>query len=546
VHAASPIIPHTASGMLVAWDPVTTEEIVALIGKAPNKTGQLDPLPSWLVKQFAVQLAPFIAILFNKSLATGCFPTSFKHAVVLPLLKKENLDPLQLKNYRPVSTLSFVSKLLERVVQGRLLSYLDETGCMPQHQSAYRQYHGTETALLKLYNDLLLAADRGEVSALCLLDLTAAFDTVDHEVLFARLEHRFGIVDGPLAWFKSYLTDRSFAVFCNGSLSKTMHLLCSVPQGSVLGPLLFILYTDELYDIAKSMGVILQAYADDIQLYLHCRLPGIASTIDSLQQCIGVICNWMSSSRLKLNVDKTEVLWLGTNSSLQKLSCEELSLRVGSSAVTPAGEVKLLGVIMTPDLSLAKHVSAVSASCFYQLRQLRCVTRNLDQEAINTVVHAFITSRIDYCCSLLIGSPKSITDRLQRVVNAAARVVTGTRRYDRGLSSLLHDELHWLDMRDRIRYRVAVIVHNCMQGRAPAYLARLCEPVALLGRRYNLRSADRDVLTVPRYKLKTYGARAFAVAGPTLWNSLPDSLRNFNLSSSSFKHNLKTFLFSGY
>ena len=132
-------------------------------------------------------------------------------------------------------------------MQSRLQSFLDETGCMPENQSAYRRYHGTETALLKLYNDLLLSADRGEVSALCLLDLSAAFDTVDHELLLARLEHRFGIVGGPLAWFKSYLTDRSFAVFCNGSLSKTMRLLCSVPQGSVLGPLLFIPLRDKIF-----------------------------------------------------------------------------------------------------------------------------------------------------------------------------------------------------------------------------------------------------------------------------------------------------------
>ena len=439
-----------------------------------------------------------------------------------------------------------MSKLLERVVQSRLQSFLDETGCMPENQSAYRRYHGTETALLKLYNDLLLSADRGEVSALCLLDLSAAFDTVDHELLLARLEHRFGIVGGPLAWFKSYLTDRSFAVFCNGSLSKTMRLLCSVPQGSVLGPLLFILYIDELADIAQSMGVSLQAYADDIQVYLHCKIPAIVSTIETLQHCIEVICNWMASSRLKLNVDKTEVLWLGTNSSLQKLSLENISLTVGSSTVTPAANAKLLGVLMTPDLSLAKHVSAVSASCFYQLRQLRCVTRSLDQDAVNTLVHAFVTTRVDYCCSLLIGSPTVITDRLQRVLNAAARVVTGTRKYDRGLTSLLHEQLHWLDMTDRIRYRLAVTVYNCLHGRAPTYLAQFCKPVASLDRGYSLRSTNRNLLIIPRYKLTTYGPRAFAVAGPTIWNSLPDSLRNFNLSPLIFKRDLKTFLFSAY
>ena len=178
--------------------------------------------------------------------------------------------------------------------------------------------------------------------------------------------------------------------------------------------------------------------------------------------------------------------------------------------------------------------------------QLRCATRSLDQDAVNTLVHAFVTTRVDYCCSLLIGSPKVITDRLQRVLNAAARVVTGTRKYDRGLTSLLHEQLHWLDMTDRIRYRLAVTVYNCLHGRAPTYLAQFCKPVASLDRGYSLRSTNRNLLIIPRYKLTTYGPRAFAVAGPTIWNSLPDSLRNFNLSPLIFKRDLKTFLFSAY
>ena len=137
-------------------------------------------------------LSPFITLLCNKSLAVGCFPSDFKRAVVRPLLKKGGLDTSQMKNYRPVSNLSFLSKSLERVVQRRLQEFLDSNNLMPETQSAYRQYHSTETAVTKVYNDLLLAADQGDVSALCLLDLTAAFDTVDHDLLMLRLELQFG------------------------------------------------------------------------------------------------------------------------------------------------------------------------------------------------------------------------------------------------------------------------------------------------------------------------------------------------------------------
>ena len=226
-------------------------------------------------------------LLFNKSLVSGHYPQKFKYAVVLPLLKKEYLDSTQLNNYRPVSNLPFLSKLLEKAVSDRLRQHLEEINGLPKHQSAYRRGHSTETALLKIVNDLLLSADRGEVSALCLLDLSAAFDTVDHQLLLSRLEGRFGVVSKALDWFQSYLHGRSFSVTYGSSLSNVVHLACSVPQGSVLGPLLFVLYTAELVDIAAAMGVNLHMYADDTQLYVHCK-P--SATSDAVAKLDGTMC----------------------------------------------------------------------------------------------------------------------------------------------------------------------------------------------------------------------------------------------------------------
>ena len=165
-------------------------------------------------------LVPFITLLFNRSLVTGCFR---------PLLKKSGLDASDLKNYRPVSNLSFLSKLMERVVQKRLQAFLDSNELMPSQQSAYRQHHSTETAVLKVYNDLM-AADSGLVSALCLLDLTAAFDTVDHDLLLLRLERQFGLRGVTLLWFRSYLSGRSYRVWFAGAAARTVHVICSFPR----------------------------------------------------------------------------------------------------------------------------------------------------------------------------------------------------------------------------------------------------------------------------------------------------------------------------
>ncbi|WP_419610691.1 RNA-directed DNA polymerase, partial [Thiolapillus sp.] len=181
-------------------------------------------------------------------MATGIFPSCMKSAVVKPLLKKPSLDPNVLKHFRPVSNLPFVSKLIEKLVLDQLFRHLDHNNLWHTFQSAYRPKHSTETALLRVLNDLLTASDSGSISILTLLDLSAAFDTIDHSILLTRLDSTFGIRDLALSFFRSYLQDRTQVVTVNGIKSSPSLLTCGVPQGSVLGPILFILYTQPLSD----------------------------------------------------------------------------------------------------------------------------------------------------------------------------------------------------------------------------------------------------------------------------------------------------------
>jgi hypothetical protein len=213
---------------------------------------------------------PFLTATVNASLWQGYLPTSQKDAVVsvTPLSKKTSLEPQDLKNYRPVSNLSFVSKLVERVAVKQLVDYLETSGLMPPLQSAYRRHHSTETALLKVLSDILMAADDRKVTLLALLDLNAAFDCVDHEILLSRLHSRFGLDGCILAWIRSFLSDISQRVSFGGRLSSDIVLHFGVPQGSVLGILLFLLYTVEVFDIIASLGLTGHSYADDTKLYI--------------------------------------------------------------------------------------------------------------------------------------------------------------------------------------------------------------------------------------------------------------------------------------
>ena len=255
---------------LTVFTQVTQDEIGKIISKSPTKSCLLDPLPTFLIKECIDILLPSITKLVNCSLREGLVPDGFKNAVATPLIKKASLPVDDLKNYRPVSGLSFISKLVECVVAKQLVDHIHRHGLDNPYQSAYRSGHSTETALLSIKNDIHLSLSRGEATALVLLDLSAAFDTIDHTTLLSCLLDWFGVGGSVLKWFSSYFTECFQSVKIGSTLSDLQKLLFGIPQGSVLGPLLFFLYTSPLSTlIGKHKGVKFHFYADNSQFYVH-------------------------------------------------------------------------------------------------------------------------------------------------------------------------------------------------------------------------------------------------------------------------------------
>ena len=247
---------------------MTSADVLQLIQKSASKSCGLDPIPTSLLKEHAVTLAPTITNIVNLSLLTGEIPVELKQAIVTPLLKQSSLDPNILKNYRPVSNLSYVSKLLEKVVAIQLSQHLLNNNLYEPYQSAYRTCHSTETALTRVSNDILQALDRKQSVMLVVLDMSAAFDTIDHTILLNMLEVRYGIEGTAHRWFRSYLSDRSQRVRILGKSSGSRPLNLGVPQGSVLGPVIFTMYSAQTASIARSHGLSVHLYADDTQLYI--------------------------------------------------------------------------------------------------------------------------------------------------------------------------------------------------------------------------------------------------------------------------------------
>ena len=382
-----------------------------------------------------------------------------------------------------------------------------------------------------------MALDHKRSVILLLLDLSAAFDTVDHCILLSRLSSRFGIGGTALEWFRSYLSDRTQFVNVNGSTSERHVLQFGVPQGSVLGPLLYSLYTSPLSDIANKHGLSFHFYADDTQLYITFETSSLNEmelSKSKLEACVQEIDTWMLLNKLKLNREKTELLLI---SSLHRTRPPLLHLDVCDERVLTSPKAGNIGVIFDEYLSMVPQVTAMCKSAFYHLRKISLIRKHLTFDAAQLLVHALITSKLDYCNSLLYGLPKHVTKQLQRVQNAAARIVSLSPKFCHITPVLM--SLHWLPIDLRIEFKILIITYKTLHGLAPAYIEDLL--VSYIPGRY-LRSAKKNLLAVPGFKLNSYGRRAFSVAAPLLWNSLPQHVRDAE-SLDIFKRQLKTVLF---
>lgn len=493
------------------------------------------------MKQHIDVILPSLTHIINTSLASGVFPKLLGKAIVTPILKKPTLDSNELQNYRPVSNIAFISKLIEKVVCKQIADHMSFYGLGEQFQSAYTANTSTETALLKVKSDMLCAVDRQEVVLLVLLDLSAAFDTVDHNVLLQRLYHRIGISGTALKWVESYLKSRTSCVSIDGEYSAAAQLIYGVPQGSVKGPLDFIIYILPVGDIIRSHGITFHSYADDIQLYIsfNPKEPNAAGkALQKLERCIADLQCWMKSNKLMLNNKKTEFLIAGSSQSIKKLP--PLQLHVGDDTIMPSSHVRNLGVVFDTNLTMTKQVSSMVSSSNYQLRNLWRLHRFLDQDTRHQAVRALILSRLDYGNALLYGITSKELRRLQSIQNKAAKFIYSAARFD-SPAPLLHS-LHWLPIHERISYKICLYVYKSQHGQSPQYLANALIPKSRPALGPTTRSTlDATLLDIPSTK-KCIGDKAFTTAGPSLWNRLPRHIRE-NHSIDLFKKVLKTHLF---
>lgn len=541
IQDSSPIstqIPTDTPPILNNLKPVTEEEMRKIISHTNSKHCALDPIPTTLLKSCLDSILPVICKIVNLSLQTSTVPENFKHAIVTPLIKKPGLDKENLKNYRPVSNLSYVSKLLEKVVMNRINEHLDINHLREPHQSAYRAGHSTETALLKVVNDMICAIEKQECILLVLLDLSAAFDTVEHSMMLSRLQNLFGIEGEALKWLKSYFENRTQSIIVQNNSSTPIPLSTGIPQGSVCGPGTFPAYTQPIGTITRQHNTCLHLYADDTQLYIGSRLTDAQKSKKQLEECIAEVRSWMAANMLKLNDDKTEYIIIGSQHTMNNIPESLKTIRVGNQDIKATTSAKNIGAYLDSTLSMEKQVINVCRNCYISLRDIGRIRHYLTEESTKQLIIALVTSKLDTNNALLYKISQKHIDKLQLVQNNAARLIARKKKHSHITQTKM--DLHWLPVSFRIQYKIYLLTHKCIHRTAPSYLQELTPPY--ICNREGLRSANKGLLKEEQRK-KGISDRAFCNAAPALWKQLPIDIRQIT-NLDLFKKKLKTYLFA--
>ena len=474
--------------------------------------------------------------IVNTTIKDSQFPDPLKQAEVTPILKQSTLDPEELKSFRPVSSTPFPSKPIERVMYNQLDEYLEKNNLYAFYQSAYRKHYSCESALAKLTDDLQKMNNSGNDSVLILLDSSAAFDTVDHLILLQKLEHNYMIKDNALKLIKSYLQNRTFAIKVNDVKSTSKELKYGVPQGSLLGPLFYNLYTKDIETIVTKHGLRIITYADDCQLYVAFKCENLKETENILKECLQDLQIWMDSMFLKLNQEKTVIKFFRSKKShLSDPGIKILNL-------DPKESIKSLGVYINGKIKFDDFVSNKVRVCNLHLRNLYSVRHCLDYSTKVILVTNLILSKIDYCNILLLGATKKTLNPLKLMINKAIRFIFNLK-YKEHITPY-YKKLHFLPIRQRIKFKACLTAFKIYHGIAPRYLQ---EEFNLHSQQFSMQlrpGTGRDSLMFALNPDDKNNARLTTKIQKE-WNTLSLATRTCT-TLPQFKTRLKTELYSEY
>jgi len=476
-----------------------------------NKAKGVDNISPYFFKIAAPIIAPSLCHIFNCSIVSRMFPDKWKVAKVTPLHKK---DAKECKNnYRPISVLCTLSKILEKHVHQYFYEYLAGNNLLHPSQSGFRSKYSCSTALTHMVENWLTAVDSGQMIGTVLVDFQKAFDSVDHSLLLKKL-HLYGCSEHSLCWFRSYLQGRSQHVCIKNVSSDTKPVICGVPQGSVLGPLLFLLFINDLPLHLSSES---DLYADDTSVYVVGRdLSEIETKLNADMEKLN---NWCIDNKIRINVNKTKCMLIMTPQRRARLPDGRLNIKINNTAIPYCDGDKILGVYVNNSFDWSKHVSNVCTAINYRLSILRRIKAHLSLTARTVYCNSYILPSFDYCCTVWGNTTQENIMKLFRLQKYAARLVFDD--FESSSSDLL-EKLKWLPINYRIDLNKLLLVFKSLNGLAPDYLTSKFNFRNNI--HYAFRSVSDECMLIPKHQTETF-KKSLAYSGSKLWNSLPISIK---------------------
>ena len=505
-------------------EPICQDFVLKQIqGLATNKATGCDNCPVRLIKLAAPVIVHQLTCLINRSITTGTFPQKWKKAKVTPIHKGGDVS--EPSNYRPISVLSIFSKILERAVFDQLYKYMNLNKFLNQYQSGFRPLRSTSTALINITDDWLNSFDNGEITGVVMLDLKKAFDTVDLDILIHKLK-LYGIDRKGIKWFTSYLQDRSHFTSIQGNSSTSIPIRCGVPQGSIIGPLLFIIYINDLPNNVSNCKV--SMYADDTALYYASK--DINELVKVINDDLINVTAWLNKNKLSLNVNKTEVILLGTKSRLRNLPHNDINININGTPLSRVKKCKHLGVIVDENLSWSDHIDQVRKKALSGMHVIRKVKNIIPQSTRNLLYNTIVSSHFDYCDVVWGNCGVTLQEKLQKLQNRSARII---RNVDWSVPSSVNlKELNWISLNAKRRQHDAIMMYKIINNHVPQYLTNKFN---IVNSGYALRRSNMSV-SIPMPKTKSL-KRSFSYRGATTWNSIQANIQNAP-SVQCFKKNI--------
>lgn len=497
------------------FSPVDDADTILAIKSITSDAVGLDNIPLKFIKLVLPCLVTKITFLFNLIIKTSKYPRAWKCAKIIPIRKKSRSNTLD--NLRPISILPALSKVFEKILKSQIQQHIQAHDMLSRYQSGFRCGHSTTTAVLKVHDDIHASIDKRGVAFLLLIDFSKAFDKVSHAKLLRKLSSIFQFSSSAVGLVRTYLCNRTQSVFANGVYSNSVSITSGVPQGSILGPLLFSLFINDLPDVLKSCFIHL--FADDVQIYFHSLDLPLHVMADLVNADLARVMRWSERNLLPINASKTKVMFISRNRVTSRLP----QIHFGNDTLEYVDKINNLGFVMQNDLEWNSHVNAQCTKIYNGLRLLRLTSYKLPEQIKLKLFKSLLLPHFMYGTVFLLNASALSLDRLKIALNSCVRFVYNLNRY----SHVTHLQPNLIGCRFDVflKLRTCLTMFKIINSLTPTYLSDKLQP---------LQSNRNRNFLLPRFNTSHYRSTLF-VQGINYWNELPSELKNLR-NLSGFRH----------